>query len=491
MADGAAKAGFVQRVLHRFLVLLLESRREAMIVYALAFATFLLFFSGPIGLGEQMQVEAPLGSNGGVYQLGSYGQSFNFWFSFIALAVLFFVAAEMWSQLKAFYHAAQARGAYQHRDGRPVEKAYFDDLLKLTIKRTTPLFGFLLVCGLVGNIGQWWFFSGQFLTGHADPGVLVSDPDYRNFTMDWSLGYSIAGEPHAAAWKVVSQVVFSFVNWAYFGFFWTFVLSILILMNVALLVLRDATYVGAEDDPDVKQIVFMPKERKLELVVFPMRRFVRLGLIFALISVICFYCMAAYYSYQWECQRGIQAGQAAAAHCANIQTFGQRAVGNFVHATGIDRVLQLFELDVFRSAPDGADQAAASSLPGLFSTGRHRFSSIFPWFSGMVVVLFLGVQFLATDVLGQMRAYALQALDEPDHAGKLSQAARDDVRDALNELETNPLGRGRSILFTLSLGAVAVAACIYYKIGFVFFSVAAAYAVLLSLSWFRRVNLVG
>src|SRR5690606_5049438 len=123
-----------------------------------------------------------------------------------------------------------------------------------------------------------------------------------------------------------------------------------ILMNVALLVLRDATYVGAEDDPDIKQVVFMPKERKLELVIFPMRRFVRLGLIFTLIAIICFYCMAAYYSYQWECQRGIAASEAAAAHCANIQTFGQRAVASFVHATGIDRVMQTFELNVFPNA---------------------------------------------------------------------------------------------------------------------------------------------
>ncbi len=485
MADQAAKKG----VLHRLLLGLLQARREVVIVYALALATFLLFFSGPIGLGEEMVVETPLGSHSGVFQLVSYGQSFNFWFSFIALAVLFFVAAEMWSQLRSFYHAAQARGAYEHRDGRPVDKAYFDDLLYLTIKRTVPLFAFLLVWGIVGNIGQWWFYSGQFLTGQAQPSLLMDAPDYRNFTIDWTLGYQIANGSGAPAWKVLSQIAFSFVNWVYFGFFWAFVLTIPILMNVALLVLRDATYVGAEDDPDIKQVVFMPKERKLELVIFPMRRFVRLGLMFTLIAIICFYCMAAYYSYQWECQRGIQESQAATAHCANIQAFGRQAVASFVHVTGIDRALQVFDLNIFPNA-GGVDEAS-SDLPGLFSTSQHRFSTLFPWFSGMLVVLFLGVQFLATDFLGQVRAYALQALDEPDAAGRLSQAARDDVRDALNELEVNPLGGGRSILFFLSLGAVAMAASVYYKVGFVFFSVAAAYAVLLSLTWFRRVNLVG
>jgi hypothetical protein len=482
MAQDTPKTGF----LHRFLLWFLQSRRELLIVYALAIATFLLFVSGPIGLGEDMAVEAPLGSESGVRQLVSYGQSFNYWFSFIAFAVLFFIATEMWRQLRNFYHAAQVRGAYQLRAGGPTEKAYFDDLLYRTIKRTTPLFAFLLISGIIGNIGQWWIYSGQFLTGYESTDAILTAQKYRNFTEDWTLGHSLLGGEQPL-WKVIAQVVFTFVNWVYYGFFWTFVLTIPIFMAVALLVLREATYVGSENEQMVEQVVYLPKDRKLEVVIQPLRRFVQLGLIFTLIAVTSFYTMAAYYSYQWECQRGVETAQAAPAHCENIQAFGRKTVADFAHVSGIERVLKQIDLG---AVADVADEEEAD-LPSLLSTGQHRFSTIFPWFTALLVVLFLGVQFLAQDILAQMRAHALDELDEPEATSRMTQAVRDDVRDALNALEVNPLGKGRSIVFLLSSGAIAVAACVYYKVGIVFFGIAAAFAILQSLSWFRRVNLIG
>jgi hypothetical protein len=367
-----------------------------------------------------------------------------------------------------------------------VDKAYFDDLLHRTIKRTVPLFGFLLVWGIVGNIGQWWFYSGQFLTGVTSPSV-IQTPEYQNFTVDWTLGHRLVpgGEP---LWKVICQIVFSFVNWVYYGFVWAFVLTIPILMSVALLVLREATYVGAENERNVEQVVYMPRERRLEVVLFPFRRFVRLGLIFTLVSLLSFYSMAAYYSYQWECQRGIETSQAAsAAYCENIQSFARETVADFARASGIERGLEAADLGFVTAVGSSAERAA--DLPGLLSTGEHRFSTIFPWFAAMLVVLFTGVQFLAADLLTQMRAHAIDELDEPDAMANLTQSMRDDIRDSLSGLDINPLGRGRSVMFLLSTGAVAVAACVFYKTGIIFFSLAAAFAILQSLSWFRRVNI--